>query len=116
MIATSSAALQLRCVDIWPDYYFWRHRGGYDRNFDCFDFIQIFCSQVDGSFHNRYVDWFNDMPFAQSNISHFFSNATNTEGCSKFLFDQPIIASSNDIDPFQHKISTLDLLQVPVQG
>lgn len=33
------------------------------------------------------------------------------EGCSKFLFDQPIITSSNDINPFQHNIPTLDLLQ-----
>ena len=41
-----------------------------------------------------------------------FSNPTDTEGCSKFLFDRPIITSSNDIDPFQHKIPKLDLLQV----
>lgn len=32
-------------------------------------------------------------------------------GCSKFTFDRPIITASNDIDPFQHKIAPLDLLQ-----
>ena len=44
---------------------FWRYGDRHDTTYNCFAFVQVFCSQFDGSSHFRYFNLFDNMLFAQ---------------------------------------------------